>query len=129
MAAEKAMLYGAVIVIEWPQQCDYWRESCVIHFMTKHCLVRTHVHGCAYGLVSRFGNTKGMPIKKPWSLAINDPKMRDALYKTCDRQHEHAPCAGRDTRETEGYTDLLVDKFTRRFSNIVIHCKMHLMMS
>ena len=25
LAAEKAMLWGAVIVIEWPQQSDYWR--------------------------------------------------------------------------------------------------------
>ena len=67
LAAEKAMLWGAVIVIEWPQQCDYWRESSVIRFMQKHRLVRTHVHGCAYGLVSMFGDTKGVPIKKPWS--------------------------------------------------------------
>ena len=78
LAAEKAMLCGAVIVIEWPQQCDYWRESSVIHFMQKHRLVRTHIHGCAYGLVSMFGDTKGVPIKKPWSPACNVSMMRDA---------------------------------------------------
>ena len=57
-----------------------------------------------------FGDTKGVPIKKPWSLACNVVAMRDALHRTCDRQHVHAPCAGRDTKETEGYTDSLVDK-------------------
>ena len=31
LVAEKAMLLGAVVVIEWPQQCDYWEEECVIH--------------------------------------------------------------------------------------------------
>ena len=43
LAAEKAMLWGAVVVIEWPQQCDYWRESSVIHFIQKHRLVLTDV--------------------------------------------------------------------------------------
>ena len=60
--------------------------------------------------MNMFGDTKGVPIKKPWSLACNVSMVRDALHKTCDGQHKHAPCAGRDTRETEGYTDLLADK-------------------
>ena len=54
------------------------------------------------GLVSQFGVTKGMPIKKPLSLAINVAMMRHALQKTCDNTHEHAPCARRDTSITEG---------------------------
>ena len=46
LAAEKAMLYGAMVVIEWPQQCDYWREASVIHFMQKHRLVRARTWMC-----------------------------------------------------------------------------------
>ena len=60
--AEKSMLLGVVVVIEWPQQCDYWEEKCVIHFLERHRFARTHVHGCAYGLVSQFGANKGMPV-------------------------------------------------------------------
>ena len=54
-------------------------------------------HGCMYGVVEQCG--QGRAIKKPWSfVSWNLGKPKD-LELTCDGSHEHAPCAGRETRE------------------------------
>ena len=67
-------------------------------------------------LLAKFGANKGMSIKKPWSVAINVSSMRSALHRTCDKTHEHAPCAGKDTSMTEGYTDELVNTVHKALS-------------
>ena len=65
----------------------------------------SHEHkfdGCMYGLKSQFQETP-KPIKKPWKIVtwgVSFPKLR----RKCDRRHEHAECAGRETRVTQVYT-------------------------
>ena len=60
-----------------------------------------------YGLVSHMPKTSGMPIRKPWTIATTMKEM-GLPGKTCDnRPGDHAPCAGADTKATEGYTDEL----------------------
>ena len=55
-----------------------------------------------YGLKSQFQETP-KPIKKPWKIVtwgVSFPKLR----RRCDRRHDHAECAGRETRITQVYT-------------------------
>ena len=65
----------------------------------------SHEHkfdGCMYGLKSQFQETP-KPIKKPWKIVtwgVSFPKLR----RRCDRRHDHAECAGRETRITQVYT-------------------------
>ena len=68
-----------------------------------------------YGLTSIARSTKGLPIKKPWTIAIDCPTMAKYLQKKCytfrhkDRTTgamiPHASCSGVNTKVTEGYTD------------------------
>ena len=65
----------------------------------------SHEHkfdGCMYGLKSQFQETP-KPIKKPWKIVtwgVSFPQLR----RKCDRRHDHAECAGRETRITQVYT-------------------------
>lgn len=68
----------------------------------------SHSHdfdGCMYGLESHYGR-KGS-IKKPWRVVSWGVKF-DGLKKTCNGSHEHVPCAGRETKRTQMYTDEIV---------------------
>eukprot|EP00959_Pyramimonas_sp_CCMP1952_P242062 5060022-Pyramimonas_sp.AAC.1 len=46
-AAHKA---GGIVCLEWPSQCNYWRDPQVNEFMRELEFVKTALHGCAYGL-------------------------------------------------------------------------------
>ena len=41
--------------------------------------------------------------------------MESSLSKKCNGNHEHGPCAGRETKETQLYTSLIVGVILRRF--------------
>ena len=44
-----------------------------------------------------------MLIRKPWRVACLNTCL-PRLLKTCDHSHVHAPCVGRETLFTQGYT-------------------------
>ena len=67
-------------------------------------LFRSHFDGCMYGLRATRGNNAGKPIKKPWRVAYVNSSIGAYLNKRCDGSHEHTPCAGSNTSETERYT-------------------------
>ena len=53
-------------------------------------------------------NRYGKPIRKPWTIATSMREL-NLLCRRCEHKpSEHAPCAGADTKVTEGYTDDLV---------------------
>ena len=65
----------------------------------------SHVHdfdGCMYGLATHYGH-RNIPIKKPWRIVSWGVQFQN-LMKKCDHKHQHAPCAGRETRVTQLYT-------------------------
>ena len=94
---------GARVMLEWPRSCSYWRAPRVANFLGQMRFKFTDFDGCMYGLVTKF-REKAMPIRKPWRIACMNTSLPQFLNKTCDHKHEHAPCAGRETLYTQGYT-------------------------
>ena len=81
----------------------------------------SHEHkfdGCMYGLKSQFQETP-KPIKKPWKIVawgVSFPKLR----RKCDHRHDHAECAGRETRATQIYTKWIAKIIMRGINEHVI---------
>ena len=69
---------------------------------------------CCYGLKQRYAK-KPLPIKKPWRVVSWNFELGSSLSKKCNGNHEHGPCAGRETKETQLYTSLIVSVILRRF--------------
>eukprot|EP00959_Pyramimonas_sp_CCMP1952_P201799 4219864-Pyramimonas_sp.AAC.1 len=97
-AAHKA---GGAVCIEWPTQCNYWRDPQVKEFMGEFQFVRTALHGCAYGL----RDSKGNVMKKPWTIASTSPDVTEGLERRCDGTREHVEARGRECKPAEDYTD------------------------
>ena len=57
-----------------------------------------------YGLVASHGKCAGLPIKEPWRVAYGNSSLGEFLHLKCDGSHEHSPCSGRNTSDTERYT-------------------------
>ena len=71
--------------------------------------------GCMYGLKSQFKDA-GTAIKKPWRIVSWGVSFSD-LHTKCDGSHSHGPCAGRETRATQLYTDKIVRYILRGVTN------------
>ena len=97
---------GGHVCIQWPTACAYWKWDCVEKLVEMLGLKTVRVHGCALGLKSV---VNGKPIKKPWTLKtdVEDIVVNLEKYK-CSNDHEHHPCAGKDTKLTESYTPEMV---------------------
>ena len=106
MLAVHARAVGAKIALEWPARCIYWKIRAVLVFLRIFGLKKVNFDGCAVGLKSIARATKGMPIKKPWSMATDVDEIVSRFEKlTCDGSHVHAPCQGVDTPNSENYTE------------------------
>jgi hypothetical protein len=95
--------------IEWPRHCDYWKYTAYIAFAQRYQLQTTRFDGCMYGLVATAGKFAGLPIMKPWRVDSNCHALVQQLQLRCNGSHQHAPCAGRDTRLSEAYTDAIAE--------------------
>ena len=71
--------------------------------------------GCMYGLKSQFKDA-GTSIKKPWRIVSRGGSFSD-LHEKCDGSHAHGPCAGRETRATQLYTEKIVRCIIRGVKN------------
>ena len=70
--------------------------------------------GSMLGIVTRRSKT---PIKKPWTIATNYPEIIEEFSKyKCNGLHEHAPCAGEDTKLTENYSIAFAQAFHTAFA-------------
>ncbi len=70
--------------------------------------------GCMCGLTTFVGGPEAagmcdMAVKRPWKVACLRTSLPEMLNKRCDGSHAHAPCAGRITRGTQGYTREICD--------------------
>ena len=61
IVAERALRWGWVIVIEWPNSCKYWEWPAVRRSIERHGLLKAYCRGCAVGLK----DGSGVPIAKP----------------------------------------------------------------
>jgi len=100
VASEK----GATLCIEWPKYCRYWYVDKVKRALAKYGLVMYRYDGCQYGITSIVPKTLGQPIKKPGIIATTSPIIGKAFSRRCQGKCNHAPCEGRDTPHTEGYS-------------------------
>ena len=97
-------------LLELPRGCDYWNDA---RMMSMIHGTQSHIHdfdGCMYGLKSQFKDV-GTAIKKPWRIVSWGVAFKD-LHSKCDGSHTHGPCAGRETRLTQLYTDKIVRLFS-----------------
>ena len=105
----------AMALLELPRGCDYWNDE-RMKFMVNGTESTVHeFDGCMYGLKSQFKDA-GTAIKKPWrivSWGVSFPE----LHTKCDGSHSHGPCAGRETRATQLYTDKIVRCIIRGIKN------------
>ena len=93
---------GSPALLELPRGCDYWKDRRMTDLVEGTVSHEHKFDGCMYGLKSQFQETP-KPIKKPWKIVtwgVSFPKLR----RRCDRRHDHAECAGRETRITQVYT-------------------------
>ena len=107
-----AMTKRAAILFELPGSCDYWKDERlheVVHDGASH-----EFDGCRYGLKQRYAK-KTLPIKKPWRVVSWSFELGSSLSKQCNGNHEHGPCAGRETKEIQLYTSIIVCVILRRF--------------
>ena len=102
-----AIPHGVAIFIEWPRGCRYWTNSNVARFLDKYGFKFVDFDGCMYGLVASHGKGAGLTIKKPWRVAYLNSSLGEFLHLKCDGSHEHSPCSGRNTSDTERYTPMI----------------------
>ena len=94
---------------------------------------RSDFDGCCYGLKTKTKRNEQNPklrdddgcrmlLKKPWCVAFSDniPMMGDRLNKRCPNCkqnfcHQHAECAGNETKDTEKYTWSVAREVHRAF--------------
>ena len=116
MLMTEAKLYKSLTSFEWPTGCDYWDRPYVQEHMREMEYAFVDFHGCMFGLKSVARATKGLPIRKPWTVATDCPELAKALDRKCvgGWRHvdpvtgywsAHASCSGVNTKITESYTD------------------------
>ena len=108
------MTKRAAILFELPGSCDYWKDERLHEVVHDDDGISHEFDGCRYGLKQRYAK-KPMPIKKPWRVVSWNFDLGSSLSKKCSGNHEHGPCAGRETKETQLYTSLIVCVILRRF--------------
>ena len=110
---ERAEKLGACALFELPRGCDYWKDERVSNVITFG--VAHNFDGCRYGLKQKHAKGKRLPIKKPWRIFSWNLDFGNSLDKRCNGDHEHAPCAGNETRDAQLYTSMIVGVIIRRF--------------
>ena len=118
--ALRVLKAGGSVSIEWPQQCEYWRDDSVTSFLAQQPFRGTLVHGCMLDLKATSGPNVGRPIKKPWIVQSTMSSLGPYLGVVCDKSHLHARCAGADTRLSESYTEEFVKRVHLAFAQ---HCR------
>jgi hypothetical protein len=115
VAAKAIIRIDGVVVIEWPDRCNYWLDPRVDDFLEKYQFGQKVFHGCAYGLVTRYNVPLHKPMKKPWKCSSDNPKMLTYLNKRCAVNHTHVECGDEDCEASEDYTPEIIDAIRMGF--------------
>ena len=103
----------AAILFELPKSREYWKDE-----RLKKQIQHGESHafdGCRYGLKQRYAK-KPLPIRKPWRVISWNFDLGESLSNKCNGNHSHGPCAGRETKDTQLYTSLIVNLILRLFA-------------
>jgi len=107
---EFAVILGAGafpnIAHEWPKSCRYWKTDIIISYVERFHLSTSQCDGCMLGVVSLYGPCQGTPIRKSWYIKTNNHCVSQSLSVECDGSHQHTPCQGRNTSQTERYPQM-----------------------
>ena len=107
------MTKRAAILFELPGSCDYWKDETlheVVHDGTSH-----EFDGCRYGLKTKICKENPCQSRDHGGLYHGNFELGGSLSKKCNGNHQHGPCAGRETKETQLYTSIIVGVILRRF--------------
>ena len=99
---------SATLTVEWAHDSSLHRQTAVARFMAKYRMVRRKVAGCAFGLKSICGPTRGMPLCKCWGIWTNNYPLSIALdgpHVQCPGGHVKVPVAGQNTAHSGAYPD------------------------
>ena len=105
LVADACRANGGRLALEWPKGCAYWRENKVKAFLARLDMRMYHLDGCMYDLRSQAPKTRGILLRKPWTIA-SDCEEFQRLCRACSHApSEHVKTQGTDTVLTESYTD------------------------
>ena len=120
ITAREVIQCGGIVVNEWPERCAYWRFPKVKAFFNEIMVRSVTVHGCSFDLKSIRVPSKY--IYKPWRLdSSNHEFLEPFVPHVCPGEsetHQHVPCAGKDTKRTEEYTNMFAKLVVKSFSNV-----------
>jgi hypothetical protein len=99
IVAEEVIGVGGIVTIDWPEVNDYWQQLNVIQFLGEFKFGNRIFHGCACGLVARYGLLPGELLGKSWRGSSSNSKMLTYLDEKCtieggDRDHKHGDHRG-----------------------------------
>ena len=100
-----ALSRGCTVFIEWPDTCEYWRDTDIAPFVQKHLPAVSCVSACMVGLRSIGAKTEGELIGKGWRIVCNSVPIARTLSLTCNSSHTHVRLEGDDTKLSENYTE------------------------
>ena len=88
--ARKCHDNGGKFAVEWPAECQYWKEPRVFNFLQGfEGMGMVRIDGCRFGLQDDHGN----PIKKPWRVATTCSELLSGLQNMrCKCTVSHTPC-------------------------------------
>ena len=89
---------GAILCIEWPLRCRYWKDRRVRISSEKYGLQLVRLDCCMYGLTAERNQHRGAPMQKSWYICTNSDIVARILHKVCDKGHRHARVEGSDTK-------------------------------
>ena len=102
---------GGTVSFEWPRHCSGWRANLVLRMIKELSMEKVEIDGCTLGVKSL---KTDKPIKKPWSIATTCSEMQQEFQNSrCQRDHEHTPCEGSDTKQTGFYTPKMARKILK----------------
>jgi len=105
--ASQVIRSGGTISFEWPRYCAGWDLPELHDMINRFNLIPADIDGCMVGVVSKKDET---PIKKPWRFVCSDPQLAESLGQyICDKEHNHVPCQGGDTKQTGFYPRKLAE--------------------
>ena len=106
------------IAWEWPLACAYWQLPEIKELTAQFSLASYRMDGCMLGVKSINTKDFGAPMRKSWRIRTNRPSIGEALTIRCCGGHEHALVeGGKNTRQTERYTEAFAQRVHRAFSS------------
>ena len=89
----------------------------MLKFFRRYEHLAARFDGCEFNLRSPYNNTL---IKKPWLFKTSLSCIAETFHeRLCNREHEHQPCAGRETVLTEGYNFKITDAIHKSYQREV----------